>query len=187
MCITSCDLSRDWCTIGNVILFTQCSLAQVSTRLFQKCVPLSDSTVSEVLCDSKTLFPSLNTVFHAVPQGTGSFQPSCGCFYHCKHMGLATQVWGSVIQSTCQASLYFYFSHNPSFHRGLTHLAWLITERAPHSFVTCATGFIIKSTPQSRAHLYVASLSWCSKVSWAHWDRICPSAGNPNPPEPLQS
>ena len=38
-------------------------------------------------------------------------------------------------------------------------------------WTACAIVSKVKSTPQSRAHLYVASLPWWPKAPWARWAR----------------
>lgn len=65
--------------------------------------------------------------------------------------------------------LYLYFSHCPPYQRCIIHLDSFIEVHISYSWKFCAIVFMIKSTPWSRAHLYIGSPPWWPEASMGHW------------------
>lgn len=85
------------------------------------------------------------------------FQPSSGCFQHCKRMAFATTSLWKYDVIHLPASLYLHLSHCPPYQKGF--MACLI---AAHFTFTCAIASIVNSIPQS--HLYIAYPPWCPEA-----------------------
>lgn len=79
---------------------------------------------------------------------------------------LPSPVCRSVIWSICHVSSCLHLSHCPLHQRGFNSTACLIAAHFLHPWIMSMS----KSTPQSWAHLYAASLPRWPKVSWTRWN-----------------
>lgn len=159
-----------------------CSLAQVSVKLSQKLVPLSDSVLSGVPSLHKTCLSRPRMVFQVLAWGTG-----CVCSTPVVASTvistwlLPSWVWVSVIQTICQAFLYLNFSHRPPHQRGFSHLGCLIAARVWHSWITWSWYMYQQGTQ----HLWISGAAGLGGAVCPHWsssrERSCSQCWHEHP------
>lgn len=125
-----------------------------------------DSVISGVPHHHKSCFSRPRIVYRAVTCCTRYISSNLVVASTTVNIGcLPWYVYRSMIKSTCQMSLYLYFSHCPPDQIDFIFLVCLIAANVLQSWITCAIIFMIKSTSLSWAHLQIASLPWWPEVS----------------------